>query len=509
MQRRESGVGSDAMRVEVSNFGPIVEAAVDLRPLNVFIGPSNTGKSYLAILVYALHRMFCAGPRFPGGSWHGGSMFWAGNRDKPLSEAQVDALCAVGRAAAKRRSDGQGPGSLVLPAPAADVLRSGLDGLGEALAGEIVRCFGVGEAQALTRKGSRHPARVVLRRRLSEGADPGEHRLSLARKPEFVSTVPAGMPVAVDFSALSTGAEFMLNRIRLLDGDNGDAWHGAVDASDLRLLVGELILPALVGPLHVPAQYLPADRTGIMHAHSVIVRALIADASRAGLRPRIDLPMLSGVLADFLYQLIGIDQTAPSRNKAEGDVDRRIEEEILLGNVGVDRSPEAGYPRFTYRPRGWKSDLALTNASSMVSELAPLVLYLRHLVRPGNVLIIEEPESHLHPAAQVVLMRQLAALVDQGIRIVVTTHSEWLLEALANIVRGSEVSRPNRGTGITLRPDQVGVWLFEQKQRPRGSVVREIPLEDETGLFPSEYDAVAAELHNDWADITRDIEAGA
>ena len=48
----------DALELEVANFGPIVEAKIDLRPLTVFVGPSNTGKSYLATLIYALHRFF-------------------------------------------------------------------------------------------------------------------------------------------------------------------------------------------------------------------------------------------------------------------------------------------------------------------------------------------------------------------------------------------------------------------------------------------------------------------
>ena len=43
-----------SLALRVSNFGPIAEAEIDLRPLTVFVGPSNTGKSYLAILIYAL-----------------------------------------------------------------------------------------------------------------------------------------------------------------------------------------------------------------------------------------------------------------------------------------------------------------------------------------------------------------------------------------------------------------------------------------------------------------------
>ena len=54
-----SAAGSDGnYRIEVANFGPIGHARVDLRPLTVFAGPSNTGKSYLAMLVYALHRCY-------------------------------------------------------------------------------------------------------------------------------------------------------------------------------------------------------------------------------------------------------------------------------------------------------------------------------------------------------------------------------------------------------------------------------------------------------------------
>ena len=53
------------VEISVCNFGPIAAADFDLRPLIVFIGPSNTGKTYLSLLIYALHRVFSGFSQFP------------------------------------------------------------------------------------------------------------------------------------------------------------------------------------------------------------------------------------------------------------------------------------------------------------------------------------------------------------------------------------------------------------------------------------------------------------
>ena len=53
------------IEISVRNFGPIAEADLDLRPLTVFVGPSNTGKTYLSVLIYALHGVFGGFSEFP------------------------------------------------------------------------------------------------------------------------------------------------------------------------------------------------------------------------------------------------------------------------------------------------------------------------------------------------------------------------------------------------------------------------------------------------------------
>ena len=43
------------MKISVKNFGPIGEAKdIHLSPMTLFVGPSNTGKSYLAVLLYTI-----------------------------------------------------------------------------------------------------------------------------------------------------------------------------------------------------------------------------------------------------------------------------------------------------------------------------------------------------------------------------------------------------------------------------------------------------------------------
>ena len=488
------------LEIEVQDFGPIVHGKVDLRPMTVFIGPSNTGKSYLAILVYALHQFFGSDRGRPWGSGGYFAPLMPGDSMPDFPEETVaiiqDLVVAVSKASADQSDD-----TIALPEPILELAQAQFNKQTDVLAYEIMRCFGVDALDALVRKGQGRHARIAVSRGSSYYATPLEHTLEFdSRKSNFQASIPGRVPLA-NIAGLT----------RIANIFPSDEYFNAY----ITLMYS---MPSIiVGDLHLPAFYFPADRAGVMHAHSAIVSAVIGSAPLAGLQHSERTPVLSGVLADFLRQLIGIDRPYYRRPVSREQLtqldvtSREMESAMIDGAVGVEGSGLINYPRFSYRPNGWKTDLPLMNASSMVSEIAPVVLYLRHIVQPGNVLIIEEPESHLHPAKQVEFTRQLAKLVQHGYRVIITTHSEWVLEELSNVIKRSQLPEKERAavseSDAALLPEQVGVWLFRPKRRPRGSEVIEVGL-DESGLYPSGYDDVAVALHNDWANIT-DRAAGA
>ena len=477
------------LTLDVTDCGPVAQACVELRPLTVFVGPSNTGKSWLATLAYALHRYFGTGPR----GWR--PWFRVGFEAPALPDGTstdlvhiAEQLTAAASRSAKRVEEG-----IELTAPVEAAIRLHLGQQGGAIGKEIERCFGVDAGGQLVRKRGAGSARILLRHAVEGVSTPAVHELTFGDGTwEFLSTIPDGVRLRSNLDS-----RFVVDR--LLTG-RGSEIQPRLEWEAIGTLADSVL------PSHRPAFYLPADRTGLMNAHSTVVSALIQSATMGGIRGADPLPPLSGVRGDFLEQLVEMVSNQRRRFRRGREhlrrIGKRIEDGILGGAVKVGGLPGVAYPHFTYRPSGWGSGLPLTNASSMVSELAPVVLYLRHVVAPDDLLIIDEPESHLHPAIQVAFTRTIAAIVGAGVRIILTTHSEWVLEELGNVVgRSGLTDRNNWKSDVeSLHARDVGVWLFEPAEDGSGSIVNEIALDADTGLYPSGFDAVAAALHNEWAE---------
>ena len=104
----------------------------------------------------------------------------------------------------------------------------------------------------------------------------------------------------------------------------------------------------------------------------------------------------------------------------------------LMGGDYVASNDEIEFRSVTRGPRRFVIPLHL--ASSSARGLSDLYFFLRHVARRDHLLIIDEPESHLDTANQILLARLLARAVKAGVRVLLTTHSDYLIKELNNLI---------------------------------------------------------------------------
>lgn len=76
---------------------------------------------------------------------------------------------------------------------------------------------------------------------------------------------------------------------------------------------------------------------------------------------------------------------------------------------------------------------------------------------PGDLLIIENPEAHLHPAGQSAIAALLARAAQEGVQIIVETHSDHVLNGLRVAVK-KEI----------IEPENVALFYFSREEDAKG-----------------------------------------
>lgn len=151
-----------------------------------------------------------------------------------------------------------------------------------------------------------------------------------------------------------------------------------------------------------------------------------------------------------------------------------LEKSILEGKISVGQYGGLQYqPNFYNENKNGKEEnviLEIYQTSSLVKSLASLVFYLRHLAKKNDCIIIDEPELNLHPDNQILVARFLARLVNEGFKVVASTHSDYIIKELSTLLLLSDSfkqkDRIMEKYGYTqnqiLNKENVGVYYFEK-----------------------------------------------
>lgn len=228
--------------------------------------------------------------------------------------------------------------------------------------------------------------------------------------------------------------------------------------------------------------YLPASRTGFLLTYQSVFNdvleknnAFVSDDEEKRIlqytRPTVDFLKFLNNEAKF------------ENNEKYKDIIGLLNDKVIDGTIKKDTT---GY---SYSPKNRLIDLKMYLSSGVVTETTPLITALsrnRHI----NTLFIEEPEICLHPKYQHVMARCLIRLMKKGTRIISSTHSDIIIQHLNNMIKLGytkseelKVFLDNYGydRDDILGIEDIGVYQFELLERQKTSIVRAI-VPDEYGF---------------------------
>ena len=455
--------------IEVNDFGPIWRGRVELRPLTVFTGLSNTGKSSLATLVYALTRHSL------------------NSRKRGISDGFYDDIedTAFNSIATDFKPDELRENDRI---PVSDILSAYSEHLSPRSSKELeiglARTFGFQEIKQAIRWKSKQGAsiRVVAP---ADGVSETSSAMSIKIGKRSLGYT-CEFPEVINVDKLNQEDKTHFKRLQRLSQHSHGRDETRFTASQFARLLYRVLNDRFFG--FDRAVYLPAGRVGLMDSFRTIVGSSLQSELDNVTIGSIQSSPLSGLLADFLQMLTRVAPSGNQRHPSEATF--RLEQEFLHGTIEVIMN-QLNFPYFFFKPLDNEQLIPLNLTSSMISQLAPVVLLLREIRNSNNLIIIEEPEAHLHPMQQVRFLQEISKWACGGNKVILTTHSEWITEALSNLVMANKIDRK-----AGMEANDIGLWRFIGG--PKGTEIIESVWNVTDGGFDDGFEEVGDELLNEW-----------
>jgi len=216
--------------------------------------------------------------------------------------------------------------------------------------------------------------------------------------------------------------------------------HEFIKDEILSVFIANLIEIPIKNTLPNSSIYLPASRTGYLQTYKILTDKAILSSYTNEENQNKD--TLSIMIRFFITQLNN------NTNFKENKFSKFIEDFIIKGKVNIYKDNSDIDFELS---NGEKIDL--NYLSSTISELIPLVVFLkRGLIKTGGLLVIEEPEAHLSFNNQKLIAKLIALLVENNIKVLITTHSDFLIYELNNLIMKNTILKNK--TNLTKELDE-------------------------------------------------------
>ncbi len=403
------------MRITVHNLGVLKEATIDLKPLTIFIGPNNSGKTWLA---YAL----------------GGVLGILGSREytQAYIEEQVPNIYKPINQAIQQVIT-EGNATIDLYKLADDYSEAYFNEVAKYARTWISTCLG-------TQLANFNNLNVSLT--LAETKAQFLHQIMQYSQRHNIGRRGSLLTIR---KQTNDNKIFVYTSAEIQDAEKpGEQLEKKIPLQEIKEQLITFVFGALRQSLYLQTIAFPTERSSaVTDRFDVRINRLIQQNILSPLRSnRLPAPVQSFTF--MLDNAFEYGTEAKSQRKKDADNNIEIEQYMHFAEVlekqilagGVDFStPEPDPSREILFQPSQEVSLEVSTASSMVKGLSSLVLYLRLLAKPNEMLIIDEPEMNLHPEAQAKMIEFLAMLVNAGLNVLLTTHSPYITDHLTNLIQ--------------------------------------------------------------------------
>lgn len=401
-------------KMTVEQFGKIRKAEIEFAPLTLFVGDNNSGKSYLLSLSWAMRTIV-------------NELVFSTNTLRNIKSESYDALKAILLEKIDNLSEEQSEFIDILK-----IKQYLQDIINEAL--EINR------------------GQLIKSLFNSDSVQIG--KVSLTLPDDFEGVIEISMEDdRVQLTYKERNAFFSRS---FLEQENREQMKNA-----LMTVYTSYFIKQLLQTEDEPYKsvYLPAARTGFMLTKGIInsyarkktFDLVIDSAEQETIQP------FSRSIIEFLNVVNDMSEEQEGNEKYKRLV-AFIQNKMVQGNVEIGA---LGGKELSYIPKGQQQKYPFRTTSAVVTELSPLLLLLEHKEElPG--LFYEEPEMCLHPALQKKMGQLLIKMVNAGIDVTATTHSDIILQHINNMIRLQEqdMSELSYDDSDRISKDKVRVYQF-------------------------------------------------
>ena len=170
-----------------------------------------------------------------------------------------------------------------------------------------------------------------------------------------------------------------------------------------------------------------------------------------------------------------------------------------------------------FTPRGTRVKLNMGESASGVRSMLDIGIYLHHRAKRGDILMVDEPELNLHPENQRRMARLFARLTNLGIKVFITTHSDYIIKELNTLIMLNRdephlkriAEREGYESSELLSAEKVKVYVAEKglvrlegnRKRARCHTLTEADVDPKMGIEVRAFDETIDKMNEIQQDI--------